>query len=220
MRHLETYSDREIMMLDLADKVASELADALRHHDRVSFCVPGGTTPGPLFDVLCEQALDWDRVTVFLNDERCVPVGHDRSNTKLLMERLLTSKAAAATLLPLYDTDADLDQLAAALKRHVPISVLMLGMGADMHTASLFPTAPNIKHALSAEAPVLLEMTPEGQPETRISLAGHVLAGAMSKHIVITGDEKRKALEKAALLPVEDAPIRAVWADATVHWAP
>lgn len=61
------YPDREMMMLDLADKLTGELAEALRGNDRVTFCVPGGTTPGPIFDVLSEQALDWDRVSVVLN---------------------------------------------------------------------------------------------------------------------------------------------------------
>ena len=76
------YPDAEMMMLDLANVLAGELADHLRRDERVSFCVPGGTTPGPIFDVLCEQALDWDRVTVFLSDERWVPSDSPRSRRR------------------------------------------------------------------------------------------------------------------------------------------
>jgi 6-phosphogluconolactonase len=222
MRLVE-YPDRDLLMLDLADTLTAELGNALRHNERATLCVPGGTTPGPVFDVLAEQALDWDRVDVVLNDERWVPEDHPRSNTRLLREKLLVSKASKATLISLY-APADrpeevLDGLGATLEEHLPISVLLLGMGADMHTASLFPGADNLKAALDDHAPPLMAMRAEAAGEPRITLTAPVLNGAMSKHILITGPEKRAALERAAQLTPEEAPIRAVWADATVHWA-
>lgn len=224
MKHLVEYPDRDVLMLDLADTLTGELADCLRRHEAASFCVPGGTTPGPVFDVLSEQALDWDRVTVFLNDERWVPEAHARSNTRLLRERLLVSKASDATLVPFYAPVEPplvaVDELSKAMAPHLPISVLLLGMGADMHTASLFPGAPGLEAALAPDAQAVLDMRPADQPEPRVTLSARVLNGAMSKHIVITGDEKRAALDRAKHLPAHEAPIRAVWSDATVHWAP
>ncbi|NKX46154.1 6-phosphogluconolactonase [Roseicyclus persicicus] len=220
---LVEYPDRDLMMLALADRLASELAEALRHHDRVSLSVPGGTTPGPVFDVLSEQALDWDRVAVVLNDERWVPEDSPRSNTGLLKKRLLVSKASAATLIPLYaEAPAPEDKigaLAEGLAPHLPLSVLLLGMGADMHTASLFPGADNLAAALAADAPPLMAMRAEGAGEPRITLTAPVLTGAMSTHILITGAEKRAAIERAAHLPVHEAPVRCVLGQATVHWA-
>ncbi|MBF9029633.1 6-phosphogluconolactonase [Rhodobacterales bacterium HKCCE3408] len=224
MRHLEEYPDREIMMLDLADRLASELADALRRNEKASLCVPGGTTPGPVFDVLSEQRIDWDRVSVFLNDERWVPESDPRSNTRLLRERLLTGRAAAAHLVPLHRDAAEpedaVDDLIAGFDGCLPISVLLLGMGADLHTASLFPGGDNLAAALAPDAPVLMPMRVPGADVARITLTARVLDGAMSKHILITGAEKREALEKAAELDRGVAPIRAVWSEATVHWAP
>lgn len=224
MRELVEYPDRDILILDLADRLASELADHLRREEQASFCVPGGTTPGPIFDVLSEQALDWDRVAVFLNDERWVDEDSPRSNTRLLRERLLVSKAAAARLVPLKgpgDTpEAAIDDLSAGFEGCLPISVLLLGMGADMHTASLFPGADNLEAALAAHAPTLVAMRAEGAGEPRVTLSAPVLNGAVSKHILITGAEKREALDRAAHLSTREAPIRAVWSDATVHWAP
>ena len=85
---LVEYPDRDLLILGLADKLTAGLAEALRRHERVSFSVPGGTTPGPVFDVLSEQALDWDRVSVVLNDERWVPEDSPRSNTALLKENV------------------------------------------------------------------------------------------------------------------------------------
>lgn len=220
---LQEYPDRDLLMLDLADRITGELADALRRNERATLCVPGGTTPGPVFDVLAEQALDWDRVDIVLNDERWVPEDHPRSNTRLLREKLLVSKASTATLIPLYAAvdrpEAALAALGDALEDHLPISVLLLGMGADMHTASLFPGADNLKAALDDHAPPLMAMRAEAAGEPRVTLTAPVLNGALSKHILITGAEKRAALERAASLSAEEAPIRAVWANATVHWA-
>ncbi len=217
------YPDRELMMFDLADHLASELAMALRQHDRASFCVPGGTTPGPVFDVLSGVKLDWDRVSVFLNDERWVPESHPRSNGRLLKERLLIGRAAAARYVPLYaetpDPEAALDALTTAIEPCLPISVLLLGMGADMHTASLFPGADRLADALAPDAPILMPMRAPGAPEPRVTLTAPVLAGAMSCHILITGAEKRAALDRAQSLPDHEAPVRAVLANATVHWA-
>lgn len=223
MMEFVEYPDRELMMLTLADKLTGDLAAALRAHDRVTFSVPGGTTPGPIFEVLCEQDLAWDRVAVVLNDERWVPEDNPRSNTALLRQKLLISKASGATLVPLYKVgmaaEDAMEDLSAGLMGHLPISVLLLGMGADMHTASLFPGADNLKAALAADAPVLMPMRAEGAGEPRITLTAPVLNAAMRKHVVITGKEKRAALERAQTLPPEQAPISAVLAGATVHWA-
>ncbi|MCT4684581.1 MAG: 6-phosphogluconolactonase [Roseicyclus sp.] len=220
---LIAYPDRELLMLGLADRLTGELARALRVAERVSFSVPGGTTPGPVFDVLSEQALDWDRVSVVLNDERWVPEDSPRSNTALLKRRLLVSKAAAARLIPLYadapSPEDRLEELAQELEGHLPLSVLLLGMGADMHTASLFPGADNLAAALAEDAPPLMAMRAEGAGEPRITLTAPVLKGALSTHVLITGAEKRAALERALSLPVEEAPVRAVLGGATVHWA-
>lgn len=218
------YPDSEMMMLDVADALASELADHLRRDDRVSFCVPGGTTPGPVFDVLCEQALDWDRVSVFLSDERWVPTDSPRSNTKLILDRLITSKARRAQFVPLYaaaPTPEDyIDDLAKGIEPHLPITLLLLGMGADMHTASLFPGADRLADALAEDAPILVPMRGGGAPEPRVTLSARVLKGALSTHLVITGDEKRAALERAQGLPPKQAPVRTVLSGAIVHWAP
>jgi len=222
MRLVE-YPDRDLLMLGLADRLAGDLAEALRHHDRASFSVPGGTTPGPVFDVLSEQILDWDRVSVVLNDERWVTEDSPRSNTALIRKRLLVSRASAAILIPLRadaeTPEAALDDLTAALRPALPLSVLLLGMGADMHTASLFPGADNLEAALASDAPPLMAMRAEAAGEPRVTLTAPVLAGALSIHILITGAEKRAALERAAHLPVLQAPVRCVLGQATVHWA-
>jgi 6-phosphogluconolactonase len=217
------YPDRDMLAIDLANKLAGELNAALEHEDRVLMAVPGGTTPGPIFDDLCATDIDWGRVDVMLTDERWVPEDSERSNTRLLRQRLLVNRAKAARYVPMYlpckEPEERLAELETNIVPHLPISVLLLGMGADMHTASLFPGADQLKEALAPKAPVLMAMRAPGAPEPRITLTARVLDGALSKHIVIFGDEKRKALEIARHKNAIDAPVAAVLSGATVHWA-
>ncbi len=220
---LETYPDREFLMLGLANVIAGQLADFLRREGKATLSVPGGTTPGPIFDTLSGVDLDWANVAVVLNDERWVPESSERSNTRLLRERLLRGRAAQARLVPLYAPAEEPEEMLAALedglKPYLPISVLLLGMGTDMHTASLFPGADRLEEALSASAPILLPMRAEAAGEPRITLTAPVLREAFNIHILITGAEKREALERAMGLTPMEAPVRAVLDNATVHWA-
>ncbi|GHC44010.1 6-phosphogluconolactonase [Neogemmobacter tilapiae] len=221
--NLIEYPDRDLLMLALADKIAGQLGEFLRRDGKASLCVPGGTTPGPIFDALSAVDLDWTNVAVFLNDERWVPEDSPRSNTRLLRERLLRDKAAVAQLVPLYDPaprpEDRLPGLSEGLAAHLPISVLLLGMGADMHTASLFPGADLLEQALAPDAPVLMALRAEAAGEPRITLTAPVLKAAMHIHILITGAEKRTAIERAAGLSESEAPIRTVLDQATIHWA-
>lgn len=216
------YPDSDMMMIDLANTLAGEIENALFTHDTASFAVPGGTTPGPIFDALCAADLDWSRVHVMLTDERWVPEESERSNTRLLRQRLLVSRAAAAHYVPLYaDAPAPEDKLpdlAAALTPHLPVSVMLLGMGADMHTASIFPGADQLDLALHG-TDRLVAMRAPGAPEPRITLSADVLKGAINRHLVIIGAEKRAALERAQGLTPDEAPVAAILANTTVHWA-
>ncbi|MFQ1700880.1 6-phosphogluconolactonase [Loktanella agnita] len=216
------YPDSEMMMMDLADTLASELKNCLLTHDHASFAVPGGTTPGPIFDQLCDVDLDWSRVHVMLTDERWVPESSDRSNTRLLKERLLVNKAAEAVYVPLYadarEPEEKLGALSKTLTPELPVSVMLLGMGADMHTASIFPGADQLDRALNGDD-TLLAMRAPGAPEPRITLSAKVLRDAMSRHLVIVGGEKRAALERARHLTPQEAPVAAILPGTTVHWA-
>jgi len=216
------YPDREMLAIDVANVMAGELENCLLRHESASMAVPGGTTPGPIFDTLCAADLDWSGVKVMLTDERWVPETSERSNTRLLRQRLLIERAAAATYVPLHaeaDTPEEkLPELAEALTPELPISVMLLGMGADMHTVSIFPGADQLDLALNGYDR-LVAMRAPGAPEPRITLSAKVINAAMSRHIVIVGAEKRAALEKARGLPPEEAPVAAILSGTKVHWA-
>jgi 6-phosphogluconolactonase len=217
------YPDREMMMIDLASKIAGEIGSCLRSHDRASLCVPGGTTPGPMFDALCAADVEWDRVHVILGDERWVPETSERSNTRLVRERLMVNRAAAAKLVPLHLEGMELEEaipkLTEMIAPELPISVLLLGMGTDGHTASLFPGADRLEEAMAEDAPPLMAITAPGAPEPRLTLTLPVLRGAMSIHVLIVGLEKRETLERVRRLKPMEAPVAAILPEATVHWA-
>jgi len=219
--NLIEYPDSEMMMIDLANRIAGELGTCLLEHEWASLAVPGGTTPGPMFDALSAADLDWSRVHVLLTDERLVPRDHSRSNERLVRERLLTGRAAAATFIRLVpESGEDIVSLYDNVARECPISILLLGMGSDMHTASLFPGSAELEAALAPDAPPIMRVTAPDAPEPRLTLTVPVLRDAMTTHVLITGDEKRTAISMARTLPPHEAPISAVLGTASVHWAP
>ena len=221
---LKEYADSEMMMMSLASTLSGELMNILLTQDRASLAVPGGTTPGPIFDSLSASRLDWSRVDILPTDERWVPETDERSNARLIRQRLLTDKAASANFISLYNGDEDPARGAAAVVERVemlhPISVILLGMGEDMHTASLFPGATNLASALDEDAPAVIAMRGGDTPEARVTLSAGTINSAMSKHLVIVGDAKRAALERAQKLddPLQ-APVVAILQDLNVHWA-
>lgn len=218
------YLDPDMMMLSLAQRLSRELREALSRRDRALFVVPGGATPGPLFDLMSAADLDWERVDVVPGDERWVPEDHPRSNAAQIRGRLLRSKAASAHLIALYRPlprpDEALDDLCALLDPLLPIDIALLGMGPDMHVASLFPGAADLAAALATDAPPVVAVTAPGADEPRVSLSARVLRAAYAVHVVIIGTEKRAALLRAQTLPAEIAPVAAVLDHAIVHWAP
>ena len=226
MPDLMQYPDRAVLATDLAELVADQLADAIEARGKASLAVPGGTTPRPFLQALAVQNIAWDKVSVMLTDERFVPDDSPRSNTRLLKETLLQGKAAAATLVPMVAAGAApedvLDGLMVGLNPTLPLDVVVLGMGEDMHTASLFPGADKLALALADDAPTLLPMRAEGAGEPRITLTAPVLRGAGAVHLLITGKAKLSALKRALLEgPEAEAPVRVVLArdDTEIHFA-
>ena len=216
-----TYPDAELMALSLADRIAAELRVNLDAQRPTSLCVPGGSTPALMFRALSGLPLDWEKVTVFLNDERWVDGENPRSNSAMLRKTLLVGPAAAATYLDLYTGDPTPEGAAPALseqiKPHLPITVLVLGMGVDMHTASLFPNAPGLEALLASDAPPV--MAAAGGAEPRITLTAPALQSALNIHIMIKGAQKRAALEAATGADPVSAPISAFLRNAVVHYA-
>lgn len=223
------FESAEALADGLARRVAGDLGVRLRERGRAALAVPGGTTPELFLMRLGEQPLDWANVAVTLTDERWLPPTDPRSNQRLVERTLLAGGATPAWFVPLYavaDTpEHSLDTVADVLRRDVlPLDVVVAGMGADLHTASLFPGAAALEAALDpAAGPVAVIRTP-AVPEARITLTAAALAGAAHRYILIRGADKRAALARAETASdARAAPVRVLLDGpnpATVYYAP
>jgi len=221
-------ADAERLAAAMAQQVAEVLRTAIDAHGRASLVVSGGRSPVAFFERLAEQALEWERVTVALADERWVPLGHPDSNAGLVQRHLLCGRAAPARFLGLYQPAESLEaaaQLAdaALAELPLPIDVLVLGMGEDGHTASLFPGSPNLAAALEPECPHrCLAMLAPSVPHQRLTLTLPLLASARLSLLQIQGEAKLATLRAA--LAGEDArqmPIRAfLHSPLEIYWCP
>jgi 6-phosphogluconolactonase len=203
----------------LAHDIAARLHAANEARGKAVLVVSGGKSPVALFEALRVLPIAWHQVTITLADERCVPNTHADSNALLVRTHLLKDLAQAARLLPMMADDVPLRSPAqmAAQATHTlrglgDADVLVLGMGTDGHTASLFPDAPNLPLAMDVmQSPacvgVELKDPPANAPYARITQNLSMLLRA--RHIVlpISGDDKRAVLARAQAAPSLALPI-------------
>jgi len=229
MVHWNEFADREALAAALAGTVADFLARAVSQRGAALLAVSGGTTPAQFFAALSQADIAWEKVTVTLVDERFVPPSSPRSNAALVSAKLLQGKAAAARFVPLFRSGETLEQAAEDGERALralalPFDALMLGMGGDGHTASLFPDAAGLEGLLdpaSARLVMPVHAQSAGEPRLTLTLAEIVRSRFVGLHI--EGAEKRTAFENA-MASTAGKPIRAV-IDASprpveVFWAP
>ena len=208
MRCFETPQD---LAECLATEVAGHLRAAIAATGRAGLAVSGGTTPVRFLQALACQTLDWPRVTLTLADERCVPEASPRSNTALVKTHLLQGPAAQARFVPVGDPTA------------LPLTVAVLGMGEDGHTASFFPGGDHLAQALDPACPhAALPMAAPGVPEPRVTLTLPSFAAARYLFVHIEGEAKRRVLAQAQTPgPAPDMPVRAILAlDPEIFWSP
>lgn len=186
-----------------AKQVASQLQTVIEANGRASIAFSGGSTPKGFFAALSKQDICWDKVTVTLADERWVDFDDNNSNTRLLSENLLTNQAAKATLFPLK-IDGELNENAVTKLNDLanadilPLDIVILGMGEDGHTASLFPCSKEIGSGLDTDAaPGLLKVVPGSAPFERISFNFNALVQAPYLYLHIVGDSKMQVLDQA-----------------------
>lgn len=217
---------RQQLAEQLAEAVFQGLQEDLNHQERVLLVVSGGSTPVPFFKALAAKSLPWDRVDVTLADERWVDEQSSDSNAKLVREHLLQGEASAATFIPLTCSAATpeegVDEVAKQAESLAwPASVVILGMGGDGHTASLFPDSPELTLALATEELLVAVRTPS-QPQPRITFSADRLHQARRHILHITGEDKRAVLAKALNGDdVRQLPIRAfLTCPLAIYWAP
>lgn len=212
----------------LAGRIADALSTALSERGRATLAVSGGRTPVGLFKALSRKRLDWPKVIVTLVDERFVPPDDERSNARLVRENLQTGEAARLSFVPLYRPAATIGEAAQAAGGTIaglpkPFDVVVLGMGADGHTASFFPDAPNLAALIeNRDMQEVLPVVAASAGEPRLTLSMQTIRAARLLVLHIESDEKRRVL--TAAFAAHDRPISAAFdraGDAVqVYWAP
>lgn len=193
-----------------AQALASELDQVLAQRDRAQVALAGGETPKATYRLLGQQHLPWDRVDVLLGDERWVPSDDPSSNARMFRETLMAELPGSKACLHAVPTQlASPEQGAAAYAELLQqlcgdfppvLDVVLLGLGDDGHTASLFPgtAAPAVR-----DRSVTLG---EGKGLPRVSLTAPTLSSARRVVFLVSGPGKVQALQR--LLDPEESPLR------------
>ena len=226
--HFTAFDNGDVLAEWLAGRVADKLAAAIREKGNATLAVSGGSTPLRFFKHLSGKDIAWENVWITLVDERWVPPASNRSNQKMVTLELLQANAAKAHFLPLYSGEYSADDVSLHtdnISKLLPFDVLILGMGTDGHTASLFRGGDNLGKATADDCPhLLMSMNAPDAGETRVTLTAPVITAARELILHIEGPEKREALEEASE-PGDPArlPIRFILSkrpDLRVVWAP
>lgn len=193
----QVYSDIQSLSHGFAEYAATVLQQALLRQPQATLVVPGGSTPRHYLPVLAKCALPWDRITITLSDERWVDSTDEQSNERLIRTHLLAHLPSTAGFVGLkthhpHPSEA-LDEIHDRLNSlTLPLSLTVLGLGEDGHIASIFPgmkaDPSSTYHCLAA--------APPAAPTLRVSLALNLLANSENIVVVVTGDAKRRLLDR------------------------
>ena len=217
----------EVYVYGSAEEVAREAADAfvacvagvLADRATARVALAGGSTPKAMYRLLASPAyrerVEWKRVEIYFGDERCVPPDHADSNYRMAREALLDHVPLGADRVhriagerPPEEAAAQYQQKLARLGDPPRLDLVLLGMGPDGHTASLFPGTPVLQETRALAAAVYVEKF----KSWRVTLTAPVLSAAA--HVIVTavGAEKAEALALALGAPPGTVPIELVHA--------
>ncbi|MDF1642642.1 MAG: 6-phosphogluconolactonase [Pseudomonadales bacterium] len=199
----QLFDSKDQQYRQLSKQISEVLQAAINERGQASLIVSGGSTPLPLYQQLSKEPIDWSRVWITLADERWVDASDPTSNEFQIRSNLLQNRAANAQFLPLKPVvggdSIDLSETEAALNTWpFPADLLLLGMGNDGHTASLFPDAPELGAGLDLQTDHrCLLLRPASSPYPRISLTLPALLSCRQIILMICGDDKWQVYQKA-----------------------
>ncbi|GKX61536.1 6-phosphogluconolactonase [Pragia fontium] len=217
MADLTNFPSTDDLNRRLAQRIITELQKGITSKGKASLVVSGGKTPLGLFKLLSQQPLEWDKVTITLADERWVDCHDEASNEKLVRENLIQDQAATAQFVSLKNDSLTPFDGAAGIEKSLkdivkPFDVVILGMGDDGHTASLFPGAENLFPALDMKSKKLcMGMTPLTAPLDRLTLTLPALLNSRQIFLHLVGENKRVVYHQAQEgNDVNEMPVRAI----------
>ena len=223
------FKTRDDAAATLARRIGERLRMAVCRRAVASLILSGGRSPLGLFHTLRLLPVPWCLVTIVPSDERWVPVEDEESNEGMMRRELLSGEPGFAHFVSLYrrgrSPAESLPTLRACLAEVPrPFDSVVVGMGDDGHTASLFPDSPDIGNALHSDAECVVQQVP-GAYHPRVSLTVRSLLDAREVNLLFFGARKR-AVYEASLRPgpLEEYPVRALvqqpQVPVNVYWAP
>ncbi len=224
------FADQQTLCQELSQRICAALQKAVAERGKASLVVSGGSTPVPLFAALSEISIKWDRVFITLADERWVEVSDKDSNEASVRRHLMRNQAKDVHFHGLknshvsaVDGESECGKELASFPR--PFDIVILGMGPDGHTASLFPRSSRLSEALDmGSGRLCMAMTPVTAPHDRMTLTLPALLDSRQIYLHLSGKEKRAVYEKSlGGNSIEEMPIRAVLdqdkVPVDVYWA-
>lgn len=195
--------NKDWQILETADDVAKKGLEiiletsqqCIEENDVFSIVLAGGTTPKNIYQLLAEQTCDWNKWHFYLGDERCLPEDDAERNSEMIKNTLLAKIDVPDD--NIHFIKAELGADAAAKDYAVEIAsvtrfdLVMLGMGEDGHTASLFPGHHNNNHEL-----IHAVYNSPKPPSDRISMSASLLSQNMVLMLLITGESKKAAIQQ------------------------
>ncbi len=181
-----------------AEETADEVLAAFERAETaaISFGLSGGSTPGKVYDVLARREFDWDRVRFYFGDERCVPPASEQSNYRSAREHLFEPLGIdEARVFRMKGEYEDREEAAREYEAALPdaFDLLLLGMGGDGHTASLFPGSRWIKEVDRRVAPAKADV----EPRQRLTITPPVIQSAREVMVLVTGSGKAPMVARA-----------------------
>lgn len=205
MSEFKIYTDAEAVAQAAADYLLQQITNCVAEKGLCHVVLPGGSTPARCLELLAEKPLPWENIHWYPGDERCLPVGHSERNDTMIKDKLLSqAENISKNFHPIpaeLGPEQGAEKYAVLLDAIHGIDIVILGMGEDGHTASLFPGNVALENKHSAvpvfDAPKL--------PLERVSIGLNVLRSAGERVVIATGKEKYKILQKikeGSILPV------------------
>lgn len=189
------HDDPEDLALAAALRIAAIAAQAITARGVFHLVLAGGETPRRCYERLRHLPLDWEHVQVYFGDERCLPCGDVLRNDTMACAALLEHVAIPPENVHTIPAELGAREAAkrySALLEHVELDLVLLGVGEDGHTASLFPNNP----ATDSSAAVVPVFGAPKPPAERVSLGMGTLNAARQRIFLVSGAAKSKALEQ------------------------
>lgn len=193
------YDDSEHLADAAVHFIAQKIEECLRHQSHCRIALPGGNTPALCLQKLSRLALPWEKIEWYMGDERCLPIGHAERNDTMVSKTLFNGQGPSKK--QFFPIKAELgakkaaEEYQAQIEAFDALDIVILGMGEDGHTASLFPN----NKALTNQDSVVAVFNAPKPPQERVSLGLNTLIKAKYRIVLASGEGKKEALKKLTM---------------------